>query len=60
MRYMYVCMYVYMYIYKYIYQEIVLGKDLPSHSWSVGKGDAMLHCGCKISVIASTCVSDDA
>ena len=36
---------------------IVLGNELPSHICSVGK--AMLHCGCKIPVIACACVSHD-
>ena len=38
---------------------VVPGKDLPSHRCSVGKGEAMLHCGCKIPVIPSACVSHD-
>ena len=38
---------------------VVLGTDLPSHRCSVGKGEAMLHCGCKIPVIPSACVSHD-
>ena len=38
---------------------VVLEKNLSVHRCTVGKGEYMLHCACKIPAVASACVHHD-